>query len=207
MRQSRIPTSVSSSIDHERSRRQCCSAAANLTLFDGKTTTGDKCTICWHCDKSKQTVMASISHSRILLTNSRLSQACNQTNSGEKQTKAVACNCNNNCNLIGQLQQAMRQQQHSADGVAGVQPLSHTSLICSRAAAPCSMMGTVKTGVGTTSVLKDCSGRGYTCSVIRSCTCSAESFVSCPPTHDNMTLLCNPSCKHIMDHHASPMII
>lgn len=49
-----------------------------------------------------------------------------------------------------------------------------TSLICSRAAAPCAMTGTVKTGVGTMSVLKDCSGRGYTCSVIRSCTCSTK---------------------------------
>jgi len=49
-----------------------------------------------------------------------------------------------------------------------------TSLICSKAAAPWDMMGTVNTGVGTMSVLKDRSGVGYTCSVILSCTCGSE---------------------------------
>ena len=45
---------------------------------------------------------------------------------------------------------------------------------CSKAAAPWDMMGTVNTGVGTMSVLKDRSGVGYTCSVILSCTCGSE---------------------------------
>lgn len=49
-----------------------------------------------------------------------------------------------------------------------------TSLICCRAAAPWAMTGTVKTGVGTASVLKDCRGVGYTCSVILSCTCKLQ---------------------------------
>ena len=54
----------------------------------------------------------------------------------------------------------------------------YTSLISSRAAAPFVITGTVKTGVGSVSVLKDRSGVGYTCSVILSCTWSIQHMQS-----------------------------